>query len=283
MESDRYYHEIKSLAEDLIDLAERLESRAVVSRETVQNKKRPVRFFLYSALVYARRQSQALLKLYPEHATEGKSIERSLVEVWINARWIMLRGDRKANARARRFAQFVAVNMVRILERAPRSYRNNPSFSPLLRSARRQRTAVRKLFRVRDKRGGLRWATTWAIDGTRQLESAEARVSDIAKHDPLFRDLSAPGFLYQVYRWLSEYSHVSQVAFESVTEIRGGRLVAKEAPGSGLSPNQAVNTLLELTGFVINEFSLSEFDGEHEEIQKRYIALESKALGDSGG
>ena len=167
----------------------------------IQDPKKPYQVFLYGALVFSRRQADAILTLHPNHATESTFLHRTLMEAWVNARWI---GLRNKNNRARRFLFFKSVQKVRMLEATPRHWHHD-KYEQHLRRWRAVRKTFKHLFRI-ERKGKWIWAKTWAIDGTRQLENIADRIKDVAYASPDIQTdadtrLSFLNTMYTRLRW----------------------------------------------------------------------------------
>lgn len=249
---------------DSIRLARRLEKAA-----RVRDSRQPIRTFLYQAMVFARRQAEAIQRLYPDAKSETMFLERNLFELWVNTRWILLR---EPNRRANRFIKFAAVQNLKALERCPEDLQP-PGFDASLRRFRREQSRVRGLFLRLNGKGRPKWARTWALSGGQEFESIKSRVKEIAAADQQFKlDSQGRSWAYGIYSLLSESGHVSPLALRALVSFdrRRGWVPHHEPASQSLGSRvYVVGVLLELMKAFIREFKIA-YEPERSRLMERF-------------
>ena len=199
---------------EALRVAEKLEGLAAERRS-----RRPLVLVGHTSLIRASRLAAAIARLGEPYAYEARVLLRALLEIQINYSWIRLR---KSYSRALRFVKFLPLERLKLLNRIA------PELSPeQLRALRqrweRDRASVRHLFRVRDRKGKLVWADSWAYP----MSSIEARLREVMEKE---QATSPDLFLYTMYTDLSGTVHGSPGSMDEVVQIVEGRMIAKPQP-----------------------------------------------------
>ena len=193
-------------------LAERLEELAAERKS-----RRPLLIVGQTSLIRARRLAAAIARLGEPHSYEARILLRALLEIKINYSWIRLR---KTYSRALRFVKFLPIERMKLLNRFKPEL-TPEQFRQLKRRWEHDRSTVRHLFRIRNGKGRLVWADSWAYP----MSSVESRLQEVMK-----KENTADFFLYTLYTDLSATVHGSPASMEEVIETQNDRLIAKVQP-----------------------------------------------------
>lgn len=188
-----------------------------------------------------RRLAAAISRLGQPWAYESAILLRTMLEIKINYSWIRLRNS---HSRARRFCRFWPLERLRLLEKAASIFRAD-DYDDRKRMLEQRRRKVRRLFRLRDGTGKMRWARSWA-----QVESVEARLAEVQKQqNPTGPDL----FQYALYVALSSVVHGGPSSLEQVLSVHHRRLGPTRQPES--DPQRHVVGALLLLMWTIETFA----------------------------
>ena len=202
----------------------------------------------FGFLVQLRRLAEAVLELGKDHAYESRILLRSMIEIHFNHKWILFSAKER---RANRFMKF------EVLERLKISNSLSESMDPNEYAARSKKlkamcAKVRHLFRLRNKKGKLVWAESWA-----SVTSFEGRLMKVLNKP---KTKKPDKFLYGLYRFFSSTVHggpmsMSQVLESSPTiraKLQPESEPEKQIRGAFLILIHSIRTLAEDTSMIGN-------------------------------
>lgn len=233
---------------------------------------RPIMGVALMSLIRQRRLAEAVGLVDARHGFEARILVRSMLEIHFNLAWM---GLRRRNQRASRFVKFRAIEMLKLMEDAPTSFRTASTLAAEKRFKAARRSA-RHLFRHLDHKGRRYWARDWA-----EGSSFEQRMLAVLK---VSRTASSPPerFMYMIYRWFSGAVHGSPHSMNGLVERIGASL--RQKPDEQLE----TDTSLRAATIVLGSTSmlagyLLELPAELRDASKaRFEALKLEILADSG-
>lgn len=220
---------------------------ALELEESIGQHFTPLSRVAFGTTVRARRSAEAVCRLGDEYSYEAQLLVRSLLELYFNYAWIRLRHSK---SRASRFLKFHTIEKLTILADYPPEWRQ-PSYQAKVQQLKRDRAALRHLFRRKDKNGRRFWAKSWA-----QVESLEARIRDVQRASG---GSGEDRFMYALYRWFSSVAHGGPQSFADVLAVSNGSARSRTTAemGSGRSMNAAAAVLLVVLAAAIADTSAS--------------------------
>lgn len=240
-------------------LARRLEE---IAREATL--RRPLLFAGYGFLVRNRRLAAAISQLGERSAYESGILVRTMLEIKINYSWIRLRNS---YSRALRFYRYWSLERLRLLEKAAAIFRPK-DYGARKKALEQERRKVRRLFRNRNAKGKMRWATSWA-----QVDSIEARLAEVSrKQNPAEPDL----FQYALYVSLSSSVHGSPGSLRQVLRVHQRRLSPARQPET--DPQRNIVGALVLLMWTIDTFATDSKRRRALQPELQVLASEVKAL-----
>lgn len=180
----------------------------------------PAAYVGYAALIRQRRLAASVLRLGDANAYEARVLIRSMIEIHFNTEWILLHGGQR---RASRFVRFSPVEDFTVFERVAPAL-CWPDAPAIRKRIIRARAEVRRMFRVKDRTGHLKWARTWAT-----VSSFESRLRQVL-HRHRAGDSLDSDFFYGLYIWFSSTVHGGPRSFRSVVHYVGRQPQPVEQP-----------------------------------------------------
>jgi len=218
---------------------ERIASRLAASK--------PLTLVGYGFLIRSRRLARAIEAIPPECAYEALILLRTMLEIFFDYRWIHLK---RKHSRAVRFLRYQAIDKLKSINAMPTMFTPHQLRSIRARLKTR-RSKARHLFRVRDKNGKLRWATSWAYP----ISSVASRMSEVRLH---------PGTTpqdnewYGVYSWMSWVVHASPQSLDAVVTLTGPLRPAKQPIKDPSMPTFVACVLvLSIVGVLANDLKVT--------------------------
>lgn len=172
------------------------------------HQEKPQGTVAYGTLVFNRRLAEAVRQLRGDSDYEARIPLRCMLEIFYNYAWIRLR---QSERRANRYLKFHCIERLKMMDDMSPEMKSQ-EYRAKYRALVNERSRYRHLFRFRDKKGKLRWATGWAT------KSLEARMMEVIAArtkvgEPLDR------YMYSIYRWTSSSAHGGPSAMNEILRM----------------------------------------------------------------